>query len=171
MNGFCTLIWDSATLLFNCQLQSGGGGYLHMCAYTHACVSLRISYGSVSCTNSSPQACLSWMTLIFFFLSKRSPSISFFNTSARVLVAFLSQVASRFSLLFPLLSWDTLAPEDAKICPHNSGHKEISTTLCLKPHFPFLVPAHWVSSHNWSPIHGLLPFTRSQDKQVRKIME
>lgn len=171
MNGFCTLIWDSATLLFNYQLQTGGGATctcVH--AHMHVCSSGSHMHGSVLCTNSSPQSCLSWMTL-FFFLPKCSPSISFFITSARVLVAFLSQVASRFSLLFPLFSWDTLAPEDAKICPHNLGHKEISTTLYLKPHFPFLVPAHWVSSHNWSPIHGLLPFTRSQDKQVRKIME
>lgn len=163
MNGFCALIWDSATLLFNCQLQSVcGWGATCTCvhAHMHACSSGSHKHGSVSCTNSSPQSCLSWMTLIFF-LRKCSPSISFFNTSARVLVAFLRQVASRFSLLSPLFSWDTLAPEDAKICPHNSGHKEISTTLYLKPHSPFLVPAHWVSSHNWSPIHGLLPFTRS----------
>lgn len=108
---------------------------------------------------TAPLPHLSWMTLLF--LPKCLPSSSIFN----ILASFSSPFRARQppssvsgSQCFPG------CPKDAKICPHDSGQGEISTTLRPQPHFPLLVSPLGFKS----PILGMLSFTRYQDKQEGK---
>ena len=127
------------------------------------CVSApMITYAWISvCTDSSPPSSVLGGSH-FLFLPKCLSSNNIFNLSALVLIP------SRARWLHGSVSSSKCflgCPKDAKICPHNSGQKEISTTLRLQPHFPLLVSSHWTSSGNWSPILGVPSFTRYQDKQ------
>lgn len=159
---FSSSLTQLSTLHMDCKQAGKWKGHWG-CQVWNMCVSApRITYAWISvCTDSSPPSSVLGGSH-FLFLPKCLSSNNIFNLSALVLIP------SRARWLHGSVSSSKCflgCPKDAKICPHNSGQKEISTTLRLQPHFPLLVSSHWTSSGNWSPILGVPSFTRYQDKQ------